>query len=92
MICRDQELVTEVANLVLEAADAHDVDASELTEDSALIGPDSRLGLDSLDSLEITFAVKEKYGAKIDDRNTSLQVLRTLGTLCDFIAENRQPA
>jgi acyl carrier protein len=88
----NDELVREVAALVVEACDLRDVDPAELTEGSGLIGPESALGLDSLDSLEITFAVQKKYGARIDDRNTALRVLKTVGTLRDFILENRQPA
>jgi len=90
MTVRDEELVREVAALVLEACDVRDVQPADLSEDSGLIGPESTLGLDSLDSLEITFAVQKRYGARIDDRNTALQVLRSVGTLCDFIARNRQ--
>jgi acyl carrier protein len=85
----NKQLIEEVAQLVLSACDVRDVEASQLDADSPIFGADSLLGLDSLDALEIIFAVQKTYGLRIDDRNTGRQVLQTIGSLCEFIEANR---
>lgn len=54
-----------------------------------LIGPDSPLGLDSLDSLEILVAVEKKYGVRIAHESSARRVLASLDTLVAFVRENR---
>jgi len=52
------------------------------TPDKPLIGPDSSLGLDSIDAIEIGAAIQEHYGIRITDRN----VFRSLDTLADHLS------
>ena len=54
-----------------------------------MIGPDSPLGLDSLDSLEILVAVEKKYGVRIAHESSARRVLASLDTLVAFVRENR---
>ncbi len=70
------------------------VDACHLQEDVpdvvdygvALIGPDSLLGLDSLDAVEIVVAVQRKYGVRIGGQQSGREVLQSLASLADFVA------
>ena len=50
--------------------------------DKPLIGPDSPLGLDSIDAIEIGSAIQEQYGIRITDRN----VFRSLDTLAEHLS------
>lgn len=54
-----------------------------------LIGPESPLGIDSLDAVEIVFTVQNRYGVRIDSEETSRQVLANLQTLAGFVEKNR---
>jgi acyl carrier protein len=54
-----------------------------------LIGPDSPLGLDSLDAVEIVVAVQKGYDVRIGAEDTSREVLRSIATLADFIRRSR---
>lgn len=56
------------------------MEPSEIEEDTALFGPGS-LGLDSIDALQITVAVEQKYGMPIKDPALARQVLVNLGSL-----------
>ncbi|MBW2163113.1 MAG: acyl carrier protein [Deltaproteobacteria bacterium] len=58
--------------------------------DAPLIGPDSPLGLDSLDAVEIVVAVQKDYGVHIDAQKTCRRVLESLRTLADFIRKQRK--
>jgi acyl carrier protein len=64
-------------------------DIPPITEDTPLIGPESPLGIDSLDAIEIVVGVQKKYHVRIDAEQTARQVLQSLRTLADFIRRNR---
>jgi acyl carrier protein len=54
-----------------------------------LIGPESPLGIDSLDAVEIVFTVQNRYQVRIDSEETSRQVLASLSTLAGFVEKSR---
>ena len=56
-----------------------------LPTDSPLFGPDSLLGLDSLDAVEVAVAIQQNYGLRITDRNV-FQSLKSLAAyICDHL-------
>lgn len=57
--------------------------------DAPLIGPQSPLGIDSLDAVEIVFNIQKKYNVRIDSEETSRKVLASLRTLADFITRQQ---
>lgn len=86
------ELQKELLDLIKEVCDLDDTDLADLSPEDPLIGPQSPLGLDSLDALEVVTAVQRKYGVRIDNQNTSMQVLQSLNTLEEFIMRERHQA
>ena len=82
-------LERELVEIIFEICDVKDHTPEELGREDALIGPDSPLGLDSLDSLEIVVAVGKRYGVRIADQHSARKVLVSLGTLSDFVQEHR---
>jgi acyl carrier protein len=62
------------------------VDLNEISADTPLFGPNS-VGLDSLDALQMTVAIEQNYGRAIPDSTVARQVLRTLGSLRDWLAQ-----
>ncbi|MBW1671517.1 MAG: acyl carrier protein [Deltaproteobacteria bacterium] len=72
------DLIVKICNVSAPIPDA-------LLPDAPLIGPDSSLGLDSLDAVEIVVAVQKEYGVHIDAQETGRKVLESLRTLADFI-------
>lgn len=60
------------------------VNLDEIGADSPLFGPGS-VGLDSLDALQMTVAIEQHYGLIIPDPATAREVLKTLGTLREWI-------
>lgn len=63
--------------------------AEKMTADSPLIGPDSLLGLDSLDAVEIVALIQAEYGVRISSKETSVRVMTSLRTLAEYITEQR---
>ena len=83
-----KELIINVCNL-----DTVDITAEQISSEAPLVGPQSELGIDSLDAIEIVAAVEKKYGVRINNVNTAQTILKTLDSLAEFIRrENPQLA
>lgn len=70
----------ELANLIVESLNLEGVSAADIDPDARLFG--EGLGLDSLDMLELSMAVEQKYGVKLrsddPDNETVFASLRSL--------------
>ncbi len=64
------------------------VGVDKIKDDSPLFGPDS-LGLDSIDVLELIIAIKKEFGVEIMDRETSERVFTSVGSIAQYIEENK---
>ena len=82
-------LQRELLELICTTCNLHDVNLDQIGPDAPLIGPDSPLGTDSLDALEIAVTVQKKYGVRMDSENTSRVVLESVAHLADYIRANR---
>ena len=71
--------------LICTTCNLSDVDLDKVASDDPLIGPDSPLGTDSLDALEIAVTIQQKYGVRMDSENTSRIVLQSLAPLAEYI-------
>lgn len=81
-----EDTLDDLKQLVLSACNMEDDEkAKELTADEPLFGPDARLGLDSLDAVEIVFLIQKRYGVRIETHAESRQAMATLRTLADYI-------
>jgi acyl carrier protein len=69
-----------VATLKLE-----DIRPGEIADDEPLIGS-ARLGLDSIDALELVLAVEREFGVKIGSSEESRRALKSVRTLADFLS------
>ncbi len=81
----------ELLELICTTCRLHDVEMDKINSDDPLIGPDSPLGTDSLDALEIAVTIQNTYGVRMDSENTSRTVLQSLATLAAYINENNSP-
>lgn len=77
----------ELKALVIEECDK-DMAPGDITDDAILIGPKSELELDSLDALQISLAVKHKYGTRIEGGKETRKALKSIDTLADFVIRN----
>jgi acyl carrier protein len=63
-------------------------EAASIGDDEPLFGPEG-LGLDSIDALELVLGLEQQYGVTIDDQQVGSQVLSTVNSIVQFIAEKR---
>lgn len=88
----DKTLERELKELIVKACNLGEVgiQPDDIPDEVPLIDPDSSLGIDSLDAVEIVVAVETRYGVRIRDIDTSRKVLRSIKVLADFIRTNRE--
>jgi acyl carrier protein len=79
------QLEQELQDLIIEACDVQITSSDNIGAEDPLIGPDSPMGLDSLDAIEIIVAVQNAYGVHIDSQNIARELLKSLRTLAEFV-------
>lgn len=62
-----------------------DIAPESLDDAELLMGPQARLELDSLDALQISLAVQQRYGKRIEGNNETRLALASVNSLADFI-------
>ncbi len=78
----------EVADMIIEVLVLEDVTAEEIDPGAPLFG--DGLGLDSIDALELSFAIAQRYGIKLrSDDARNAEIFASLNALSKYIAENR---
>jgi acyl carrier protein len=85
----NNSLNNEIKILIINTLNIEDVKPDEVIDEDSLFGEGNVLGLDSIDALEIVMALQEKYGVRIDDKNQSRFILRSIATIAEFIEKNR---
>jgi len=83
------ELRTELKRKIVETLDLRDVDAGSIPDDAPLFG--EGLGLDSIDVLELVVMLEKDYGIRIDNKELGRQVMTSITSLADYIAQHRKP-
>jgi acyl carrier protein len=70
-----------VGNLMLQ------ISCDEIADAQTLFGPGS-LGLDSVDALQLVVALDKKYGLKIPNPERAREVLQSVKTIADAVAQH----
>ena len=84
------DLQREVATLLVEALNL-DLAAEAIDPEAPLYG--EGLGLDSIDILEVALVVSQRYGFQLrSDDEDNVRIFRSLASLAEHVAANRQPA
>ncbi len=80
----------ELAQLIVETLNL-DQPAAEIDPEAPLYG-DEGLGLDSIDMLEISLTVSQRYGVKLRaDEEGNVEIFRCLRSLNAYIQAHREP-
>jgi acyl carrier protein len=80
----DEKLKRELKELIVQECDL-DITADDINDDDALFGSDSPIGLDSVDALQISIAVQNKYGVVITDSKILRRVMKSINTFAEYI-------
>jgi acyl carrier protein len=83
------DLTTELAAFVLETLERSAPEGG-LRPDEPLFGPHSRLDLDSLDALQLSIAVQQRYGVRMPDSKETRRAFSSLLQLAEHLQSRRQ--
>lgn len=76
--------LAELKAFILAAVDKGEPEGG-LRDDEPWFGDDARLGLDSLDALQISMAIQKKYGVRMPDSKETRRALSSLATLAEHL-------
>lgn len=78
----------ETAEMIIEVLNLEDIQAGEIKPEDPLFG--GGLGLDSIDALELSLAIAQRYGLQIKaDDAENQKIFASLSSLSTFIEDNR---
>ena len=80
-------LKSRLKKVIIEELNIADVNPEEIGDDEPLFG--KKLGLDSIDAVEIVYQVEKHFGVAIKDMKEGRPALQSINTLAAFI-EARQ--
>ena len=79
---------SEIAQLIIEALNLEDTDASSIDPDAPLFG--AGLGLDSIDALELSIEIAKRYGVQLrSDDQDNRKIFASLASLAAHVCANR---
>jgi acyl carrier protein len=82
------ELIEKLKTDIIEQLNLVDINKDDIQADTPLFG--TGLGLDSIDSLELSVLLERKYGVKITNSQEGKKVFQSLRTMAEFIMENQK--
>lgn len=80
----DNAFLAELKTLILVAVEKSEPPGG-LRDDEPWFGDDSRLGLDSLDALQISMAIQKKYGVRMPDSKDTRRALVSVTALAEYL-------
>jgi len=81
---QDETFKMELKQLIIEECDL-DIGPEDIPDDDPLFGDSSRIGLDSIDALQISIAIQNKYGVVITDSKELRKVMTSFASFADHI-------
>jgi acyl carrier protein len=80
----DADFLSELKTVILAAVEKGEPPGG-LRDDEPWFGDDSRLGLDSLDALQISMAIQKKYGVRMPDSKDTRRALVSVTALAEHL-------
>ena len=85
-----EELLSELKSKIVELLNFADIHPDDIDEEDQLVG--GKLGIDSIDLLEMVMMVERDYGITIDNKELGEKVFATLKALAMHIEKNSPAA
>jgi acyl carrier protein len=84
-----EALLTELKEKIIDTLNLIDVTPADITVDDPLVG--GKLGIDSIDVLELVMMIEKEYAVKIDNKEVGAEVFANLRSMARYIG-NHAPA
>ena len=84
----DPTLKMTLKQLIVQELNISHLAPDEITDDEPIFN--DRLGLDSIDAVEVVYLVEKNFGIAIKDMKEARPALQSITTLADFIIARRR--
>jgi len=75
--------------LIRECDKQDDIDWQSIEDSEPLFGRQSRVQMDSLDALQVSLALQQHYGVRIEGAKDGRRVLNTIDSIAAFIRQQQ---
>jgi acyl carrier protein len=83
-----QQLKLDLKNMIIEECEKDDITAEEIADDVELFSDASGLELDSLDALQISMGLQNRFGIRLGDSKDFRRVVTTIDNLAKYVSEH----
>jgi acyl carrier protein len=81
-------LLQDIKRLVVAELDLRDRTEADILDDEPLFG--GRLGLDSLDALQLAMAVEERFGVKVPEGEKARAIFASVAAMAEFVETSKR--
>ena len=86
----DTLLEQELKQLLIRECDKEDdIDWQSIADDEPLFGQQSRIAMDSLDALQVSLALQQHYGVRIEGAKDGRRILNSIASIAAFIRQQK---
>ncbi|AQZ35268.1 acyl carrier protein [Ectopseudomonas toyotomiensis] len=83
-------LEQELKQLLIRECDKEDdIDWQSIADDEPLFGQQSRIAMDSLDALQVSLALQQHYGVRIEGAKDGRRILNSIASIAAFIRQQK---
>ena len=82
-------LKEDLKKLIVEECDK-EIDPKSIKDADIIFDPEHPLGLDSLDTLQISMALQNNYAIRLVDPKEARRVMISINTLSDYVEKNQK--
>ncbi|WP_313513890.1 acyl carrier protein [Pseudomonas sp.] len=75
--------------LIVECDKEDDIDWQGISDDEPLFGQKSRVQMDSLDALQVSLALQQRYGVRIEGAKDGRRILNSIASIAAFIRQQQ---
>lgn len=83
----EQQFRLELKQMILDETGKTELTPEDIRDDEPLFGPDASLALDSLDGLQVSVALKQRYGVEITDSKRLRRIMSSIDSLADYLRQ-----
>lgn len=83
------KLNLEIKQLIIDECDRPELTTETISDEEILFGEETQVGLDSLDALQISVAIKKKYDVRIKGSGESRDAFKNVRSLSEFILDQQ---
>lgn len=81
------QLPQELKEKIIDILNLEHLSPSDIGDDELLF--DEKIGLDSIDALELIVLLEKDYGLKVTSKEEGMKIFRSVDTIADFIRSSK---